>query len=61
MSLVPIYWNKGVHSTMQVIGELPSTISETSEKGYKLLLDNPEVKKMMDSMNAPTPTPAAGK
>jgi len=51
------YWNAGVTNTFSFIGDLPEHISGWTESGMKALGENPEVRKLVDSVKAP-PVPA---
>lgn len=47
------YWNAGVRATFRFLVNLPDCTKAYAKKGVDALLENPEIKKFVDSFSTP--------
>ncbi|XP_017781535.1 PREDICTED: MICOS complex subunit MIC13 homolog QIL1 [Nicrophorus vespilloides] len=50
-------WNAGVTKTFEFLKDLPEHTCEWTDKGWKAVNGNPEIKKFIDSFTAPPALP----
>lgn len=46
------YWNAGVRATFRFLVKLPDCTKAYAKKGVDVLLENPEIKKFVDSFSS---------